>query len=647
MLLASDLVFDAVTEQREGFHLTLSSDGSDLQLVDTLTKSVVKTQPIADNSGKVIITGSDQSESLVIDTSASHLSVTYNGGIGFDTLIGPAITSLWTISGDNAGLVNDLVTFSGVENLTGAVDNEDTFVVAEGGRVSGEVEGGDGGFDSVVVSGDYSNVGYVATSFDSGVITLDGNTLVFDGMEPVVLDGSVGTYTHTATASDDVITISPDAQGRVQVNDGVGETVSIENANTLVVVGGDGNDSVTVSGALDFSFGSLTIYAELVTVESNAQITNIADVTLTALADDGSGTLSAAILVDGDINATGQVTISAQVDNTITRSGNSTNILEATTSSARALIRSGAIINADSLSLTAYTNVDISVATVTDAISASLEVSSAQITHAGISGDVTLNVGSAEIDMVPGAPSLLVEAIDSSEIETVITHSALGALVDQTLNSGFDAYLSDITLSRDTQAYIGDTTGAVSINSPMTAPPTGLVRVHAHNRNGGNTGINGKVDSFLFGQHTNTVTTDNVLAFIAGRSKAEPVALGAEAVEVTAENSASYSVDAKVSANKLTGSTKSYISFADIGTASVPANSVTLLAYDSSSYTAVSDDFQANLSKFPSIEFGKASAINEINKPTQAYITASDVEVANGAVSVAATNNMLIIAFAY
>ena len=85
MLLASDLVFDAVTEQREGFQLTLSSDGTDLQLRDSLTQSVVKTQPIADNTGKVIITGSDQSESLMIDKSASHLSVTYNGGIGMDT----------------------------------------------------------------------------------------------------------------------------------------------------------------------------------------------------------------------------------------------------------------------------------------------------------------------------------------------------------------------------------------------------------------------------------------------------------------------------------------------------------------------------------------------------------------------------------
>ncbi len=37
MVLASDFLFDAATEQREGFNLTLVSSATDLQLIDTQT----------------------------------------------------------------------------------------------------------------------------------------------------------------------------------------------------------------------------------------------------------------------------------------------------------------------------------------------------------------------------------------------------------------------------------------------------------------------------------------------------------------------------------------------------------------------------------------------------------------------------------
>ena len=169
-----------------------------------------------------------------------------------------------------------------------------------------------------------------------------------------------------------------------------------------MVDGLEGDDTVTISGALNFSSGSLDVSAESITVDSTAVITNIGDVTLTALADDDSGTLTAEVFVDGDITSTGQVTISAQVDNEITTTSSSATVVETTTSSAKALIRSGALLNADSLSLTAYSDVDISVTTTTDALVASLDVASTQTTHAGIAGGATVNVGTGEIDMVAG-----------------------------------------------------------------------------------------------------------------------------------------------------------------------------------------------------------------------------------------------------
>ncbi len=62
-----------------------------------------------------------------------------------------------------------------VENMTGAKDNEDTFVFAEGGSLRGVVEGGVGGFDSVVydVSTDLANTASLAVGDVDGDGDLD------------------------------------------------------------------------------------------------------------------------------------------------------------------------------------------------------------------------------------------------------------------------------------------------------------------------------------------------------------------------------------------------------------------------------------------------------------------------------------------
>ena len=63
-LLAADFVFGASNETNHGFNLTLTQVGEDLQLLDTTDGSVVQAQPITDNSGAVIITGSGHDDRL-------------------------------------------------------------------------------------------------------------------------------------------------------------------------------------------------------------------------------------------------------------------------------------------------------------------------------------------------------------------------------------------------------------------------------------------------------------------------------------------------------------------------------------------------------------------------------------------------------
>ena len=58
----------------------------------------------------------------------------------------------WDVTGPDAGTVAG-VDFTSVENLSGASDNKDTFVVAPGGSVSGKVDGGQGGFDTLRLTG--------------------------------------------------------------------------------------------------------------------------------------------------------------------------------------------------------------------------------------------------------------------------------------------------------------------------------------------------------------------------------------------------------------------------------------------------------------------------------------------------------------
>ena len=67
-----------------------------------------------------------------------------------DTIIGPAQASVvWTVSGSDEVSVTN-VAFGSFENLTGANDNSDVFLIEGAGSISGTVNGGSGGSDGLV-----------------------------------------------------------------------------------------------------------------------------------------------------------------------------------------------------------------------------------------------------------------------------------------------------------------------------------------------------------------------------------------------------------------------------------------------------------------------------------------------------------------
>ena len=139
-------------------------------------------------------------------------SIAIDGGDGNDTLTGPSADSSWTINEANAGYVAG-VSFTNMENLTGAANNEDIFTFTAMGSLSGIVEGGDGGFDVIAATtGGFDSLIYTYTGPQSGSIDRDGNVITYDGFEPVVpggpLDGSASDITFNFVDGDHNIELS-------------------------------------------------------------------------------------------------------------------------------------------------------------------------------------------------------------------------------------------------------------------------------------------------------------------------------------------------------------------------------------------------------------------------------------------------------
>src|SRR5262245_9750039 len=112
--------------------LRLSEPNQLLQIVNTQAPTqVLASQPLAAIPA-VRIAGNGLDTQLTVDASVPALAdgIDFVGGAGTNTLIGPARDVTWTVTGDGEGHLGDagFLRFRGVDNLTGAADNQDTFV---------------------------------------------------------------------------------------------------------------------------------------------------------------------------------------------------------------------------------------------------------------------------------------------------------------------------------------------------------------------------------------------------------------------------------------------------------------------------------------------------------------------------------------
>ncbi|MCH7908486.1 MAG: LEPR-XLL domain-containing protein, partial [Candidatus Hydrogenedentes bacterium] len=653
ILLSGDpLVYTAT----DAIDLTLRIEGQDAAAIVQLVNAedqVVASQALSMTSGVQII-GSDFDDALRIDLSAAGLlPISFSGGLGVDTLFGAEANSTWNITGENSGDVGN-VSFSEVENLIGAAANDDTFVFGAAGSLSGVVAGGSGGFDALVLAGGtFDSVIYAATSADAGTVTRDGDVITYVGLEPILDDMNVVNRVIGLTGLDNNATLSA-IGNQITISDddgtpGTFEGITFTNPSASLTIDGLGGDDQITINSMDLGSTDLVINAETIILAFGQTLSTTGSVTLSAVAT-GSVTsgqtvsvdLAALVQIDGTINAGGKVKLEASIDNLvdITPAGLLPEDLSITSvSSAIVDVASTATINAATLEVVAHTEAVLK-ATITAAEMESADISSIQTTRAGIAGGASITVGTGAISGSEPA-SVLVQALDESDIQTDITTGGIAAEL------GFDLVQSSIDLSRDTKAFIGDALSLATLNGPLLST-TGMVKVLAENKDGAGGGVAGTIDSNFLGIHTTTVSKDDAIASI------ENVDFDVALLMMGAMNTATYLADAKIARNTVTGVTKATINNSIIDAAPPSTDQgVTLSALDMSSYTARSGDFLAAaadiVSAFPSgFDLDIASAINEINKNTEASITnsANTITVTNGDVKLEAVIDMQVSATA-
>ena len=193
------------------------------------------------------------------------------GGSGNNTLVGPTGDSTWSLTGLNSGTVAG-VTFTSFQNLTGAANNADTFILFPGGQVSGTIDGGAGGSDKLVFDdGSGNRVTYAPTGSQNGtVVSQAGTTYTYAGMDPISFNQSNFSDPKNVTITGNPIignnlTLTYFTAALVEISQGgAGESIAFPiPASSLTINMGDvGNNTLTIGSATALVLpGSLTINA--------------------------------------------------------------------------------------------------------------------------------------------------------------------------------------------------------------------------------------------------------------------------------------------------------------------------------------------------------------------------------------------------
>ncbi|MFC1895392.1 LEPR-XLL domain-containing protein, partial [Thermodesulfobacteriota bacterium] len=533
LLLSADLSYtlgNNVKDVTLALHDVDGVDGFDtLQIinnddVDPATQVVasIALSAITEDGG-IEIKGSAYDDHLVMDfTNPFSIPVSFIDGSDTDSdvleIVGNA-DQTWNITGPDVGYTEN-VDFAGIENLLGAADNEDTFIVQEGSSLSGTMDGGEGGFDTLVLDGGtYDSVIYNATGPDSGTIDRDGDVLTYAGLEPIADYTSATDRVFTTSNSDDrakltdngtTLTLSPitgfptfesitfnEPSNSLTIN--LGEDLGIPflskdvltinsfdvHGVDLTVNGEDGTDEVVIAGAV--AADDITINAEKITVSSTIDATNV---TLSAAAeDDGAvdeyglylggifeglyiATPEAAIdLTGANITATGDVTLSATATANLGSVNPST--LGSTLDASLLTILPTATITLDGTTLTAANldadaNVNVTVAFEDDADGSDTDTTSdAAATVLVLISESTMAVqGASDINLSGDAAFDAATTLDLNSTADGSGGAAGGTVAVTEVQADTIAFVTD---SASILANTGDTPDSVTIGATLNS----------------------------------------------------------------------------------------------------------------------------------------------------------------------------------
>ncbi|MBL6965974.1 MAG: hypothetical protein ISR60_05415, partial [Anaerolineales bacterium] len=171
-----------------------------------------------------------------------------------DTLTGPDAANIWKLTAANAGSLNDTLSFSSVENLTGN-SQADEFSFADGVGIAGELDGGLGGSNTLNYSA-YSLINIVIINLNTGIATgtarIHNIQHIIGGSAADTLTGNDATNHITGGPGNDVLT-GGQGDDTFFFGDSWGEDTIIELFNG----GTDTLDFSAVTGDLTFTFSGV------------------------------------------------------------------------------------------------------------------------------------------------------------------------------------------------------------------------------------------------------------------------------------------------------------------------------------------------------------------------------------------------------
>ncbi|MBN2326053.1 MAG: LEPR-XLL domain-containing protein, partial [Candidatus Omnitrophica bacterium] len=441
--------------------------------------------------------------------------------------------------------------------------------------------------------------------------TADPNTaadlnLQVSGSEIQVVDNNTSTVVaHKELSETSVVNITGSL---------LGDSVTIDSINasaplTINIQGSAGDDSVTIEGILSLGGGDVSVQAETILLDDGGAIGNVDDVYLTAIAEDyntvtDAGALeakSASISIEGDIQSTGDISLTSHVTRKI--DVNETSILSSasldSSSTASVEVGGGASIFGSSLTMHALTegfvdseSVNAATNTFTESAIASISNAVINVGHLDLRAETGTDYsakGRNAFNNVSGETKAFIEnsmvttadiagvQIAARDFSTLMAESPeLSIDLDLlAVGASVDVNLARNALERDTEAFIQNST-VTAANGDIGISAEREMKVGATVSAASLTGtsiIDGslKVDASFGGSYAANQILGDVRAYIAGGS-VETVGAGdvtlyaADLSAIDAKSEISiYSKTNPLSTDSLSGAFGASIAFNAIG----------------------------------------------------------------------------------